>query len=246
MKVEITTPVLISGSLIVLLCSFAHAQWNVVSGAPPLSSIVREMEKAQSEHRPRTPYQVIREYRLSGTKTSSANANVVAQVDFRLPAGKDYSIQKWSGSSRGKQIVERVLDHETGATGPDPAQSALSIDNYDFALVGETVLAGRPSYLLKLKPRRREKDLIAGTAWVDKDSFRILQVEGEVAKAPSWWLKSVRIRMSFGDFAGTWLQTSMEAVADVRLFGSHTLISRILDYRGTDISASTILVPKSR
>jgi hypothetical protein len=52
--------------------------------------------------------------------------------------------------------------------------------------------------------------------------------------------------MSFGDFAGTWLQTSMEAVADVRLFGSHTLTSRILDYRVEDVSASTTLVPKPR
>lgn len=242
----ITNPVLIVGSLITLLCTVADAQWNVSSGTPPLSSIVRGMENAQSELQPRTPYQIIREYRLSGAKTSSADANVVAQLDFRPPTGKDYSIQKWSGCTRGKQIVQRILDHETGATRPNPAQTALSSDNYDFALVGETVLAGRPSYVLELKPKRKEKDLIVGTAWVDKGTFRILQIEGEVAKAPSWWLKSVRIRMSFGDFGGTWLQTSMEAVADVRLFGPHTLSSRMLDYRGTDISASRIMVPKSR
>ena len=54
---------------------------------------------------------------------------------------------------------------------------------------------------------------------MDKSTFRILQIEGEAAKTPSWWLRSVRIRMSFGDFAGTWLQTSMEVVSDVRLFG---------------------------
>jgi hypothetical protein len=49
--------------------------------------------------------------------------------------------------------------------------------------------------------------------------------------------------MSFGDFSGVWLQTSMEAVADVRLLGFHTLTSRILDYRGSDMSASTELAP---
>ncbi len=85
--------------------------------------------------------------------------------------------------------------------------------------------------------------MILGQAWVDKRSFFILHIEGEVAKAPPWWLRSVRVKLSFGDLSGTWLQTSMEAVADVRLLGSHTLTSRILDYRGTDMSASTMLAP---
>ena len=246
MKVEITNPILIVGSLITLLCSFAQGQRKAGSEAPSLSSIVRQMENAQAQLPPQTPYQVIREYHLSGTKTSSANVNVIAQVDFRPPTGTDYSIQEWSGSTRGKQIVQRVLDHETGATRPNPDQSALSSDNYDFVLAGETVVVGRPCYVLELRPKRREKDLLSGTVWVDKSSFRILQIEGEAAKSPSWWLRGVRIRMSFGDFAGTWLQTSMEAVADVRLFGSHTLTSRILDYRVEDVSASTILLTKPR
>ena len=246
MKVAITRPVLIVGSLITLFCGSGQGQRNVGTGVLSVSSIVRQMQKAQAQLQPQTPYQVIREYHLCGMKTSSANVDVIAQVDFRPATGKGYSIQKWSGSTRGKQIVQRVLDHETGAITPNPAQSAFSSDNYDFVLVSETVLVGRPSYVLELRPRRREKDLVSGTVWVDKSSFRILQIEGEAAKTPSWWLRSVRIRMSFGDFAGTWLQTSMEAVSDVRLFGPHTLTSRILDYRVEDVSASTTLVPKPR
>jgi hypothetical protein len=121
------------------------------------------------------------------------------------------------------------------------ARTALTSDNYDFMFLGETVLDGRPCYVLGLKPKRIEKDLISGTASVDKRSFFILHIEGETAKAPSWWLKSVRVKLSFGDLSGTWLQTSMEAVADVRFLGSHTLTSHVLDYRGTDISASTAL-----
>jgi hypothetical protein len=69
-------------------------------------------------------------------------------------------------------------------------------------------------------------------------------IEGETAKAPSWWLKSVRVKFSVGDLYGTWLQTSMEAVADVRLLGFHTLTSNLLDYRGTHMSASTMLAPR--
>ena len=96
----------------------------------------------------------------------------------------------------------------------------------------------RPCYPHGLKPKRKDKDLILGTAWVDKSSLLVLHIEGETAKSPSWWVRSVQIKLSFGDLSGTWLQTGMEAVADVRLFGTHTLTSRILDYLDIFISAS--------
>jgi hypothetical protein len=92
---------------------------------------------------------------------------------------------------------------------------------------------------LGLKPRRKEKDLISGEVWVDKHSFFVRQIEGEVAKTPSWWLTKVRVKLVFADLQGTWLQISMEAVADVRIVGPHTLTSRILDYRGADVVALT-------
>jgi hypothetical protein len=243
MKPAMKRPLLKMVGLFPLLYCFAIAQQSAIPAAPSLTSIVQGLEKSQSEVRRQTPYQVIREYNLFGGKSSSANADVVAQVDFKPPIGKDYSIQKWSGSTRGKQIVQRVLDHETEASKGDQSRTALTRDNYDFTLMGETVLDGRPCYVLGLQPKRKEKDLVSGSAWVDKSSFLLLHLEGETARTPSWWLKNVRIKLSFGDISGTWLQTSMEAVADVRLLGLHTLRSRILDYRGSDISASMNLAP---
>ena len=213
MKLEITRPLLKMAWLTPLLCCFAVAQQ---SANADLIAVVQGMEKAQTEQQGHSPYQVIREYRLFGAKSSSANADVVAQVDFKPPSTKGYNIQKWSGSSRGKQIVQRVLDHEMEASKGNQARTALTNDNYDFILIGETVLDGRPCYVLGLKPKRKERELISGAAWVDKRSYFILHIEGETARS---------------------------AVADVRLLGSHTLTSRILDYRGIDMSASTTLAP---
>jgi hypothetical protein len=240
MTPAITTSLLKMAGLTSLLCCFAIAQQNAnTPAAPPsLTSILEGMEKAQSEVRQQTPYQVIREYSLSGMKSSGADADVVAQVDFTPPTGKNYSIQKWSGSARGKQVVQRVLDHEMEASKDIQSRAALSRDNYDFTLMSDAVLDGRPCHVLGLKPKRKEKDLVSGLAWVDKSSFLILHLEGETAKTPSWWLKSVQIKLSFGDVSGMWLQTNMEAVSDVRLLGVHTLRSRMLDYRSSDISAS--------
>ena len=81
-----------------------------------------------------------------------------------------------------------------------------------------------------------------GEAWIDKHSSFVRQIEGEVAKTPSWWLRRVRVKLVLAELEGTWLETSMEAMADVGIVGPHTLTSRILDYRGESKVASTTRV----
>jgi len=240
MTVRVTIRRLTLGALIGVFCCPGVAQKATRVGTMSLGSIVKALEKTQAGIHPTVSYQEIREYRLFSANDSSANSNVVAEVDFRPPSRKDYRIQKSSGSNRGLQVVRRILDNEVEtASNGNQGRTVLNRDNYDFDYIGEVILDGQPCYLLGLKPRRREKKLISGEVWVDKHSFLVRRIEGEVAKTPSWWLKKVRVKLTFADLNGTWLQASMEAVADVRIFGSHTLTSHILDYRGTDEVAST-------
>ncbi len=103
MTPAIITPLLKMAGLTLLLCCFAIAQQRANTGALSLTSIIQAMENSQSDVRRQVPYQVIREYSLSGMKTTSANADVVAQVDFNPPTGKDYSIQKWSAAREGSR-----------------------------------------------------------------------------------------------------------------------------------------------
>jgi hypothetical protein len=237
---------LLNTFLLAFLCSGALGQQSSNSATPSLPSIIDGVERAQSQVHPQVAYQLIREYRLFGAKSSSSDSEVVAEVDFRPPSSKRYNIQTHSGSSRGEQIVRRILDHEVEATtaskSPETHTSAVNRENYDFTYVGETVLDNQACYLLGLKPKRKDKDLISGQAWVDKNSFLVRHIEGEVAKTPSWWLKTVHVKLAFAYLDGTWLQTNMEAVADVRFVGPHTLTSRVLDYRGADVVASRISV----
>jgi len=230
----------INGALVALLSSSGVAQKAAYPGTMPLDVIVQSIQKAQSAVHPQGSYQIIREYRLSGSKDSKADSQVVAEVNFKPPASEGYTIQRYSGSSRGQQLVRSVLDHEVEVTSRNNKDhSAISRDNYTFSYVGEAMLDGQPCYVLGLKPKRADKDLILGHVWVDKHSFLIRQIQGDVEKTPSWWLKRVRITLVFADLEGTWVQKSMEAVADVRLVGTHTLTSRILDYRREDEVAAT-------
>jgi hypothetical protein len=230
-----------NGALMGLLCSTGGAQNS--EPPMPLEAIIQSMQRAQAAARPQASYQIIREYRVFGARNSKADSEVVAEVNFKPPASKGYRIQKSSGSNRGQQLVRSILDREVEAASKNSKPSnAISTDNYIFNYVGEATLDGHPCYVLGLKPKRREKELISGEVWVDKHSFFVRQIEGEVEKTPSWWLKNVRLKLVFADLEGIWVQTSMDAVADVRIVGAHTLTSRILDYRREDqVAAIPIL-----
>ena len=225
------------GASVTLLCCGAVAQGNAYAAGVPLSRIVDALEKAQAGVRPTVSYQVVREYRLSGSTDSRSDSDVVAEVDVRPPAEKNYRIQKSSGSDRGLQVVRRVLDHEVAAAG-NQGRTAFTRDNYDFSYIGDTVLDGQTCYLLGLQPKRREADLVNGRVWVDKRSFVVRHIEGELAKSPSWWLRRVSVKLSFDEVGGAWLQTGMEATAEVRVAGTHILRSRTLDYRPANDFAS--------
>lgn len=213
---------------------------NASAPAPPINSLVRRMQDAQEGARPQVAYQEIRKYRLFPSNNSNAASEVVAEVDFRMPSTKNYSIQQSTGSGRAEEVVRHILHHEAraAAEGQHVPDSAVTGRNYDFSYLGQGEVDGQPCYLVQLTPRRKDKNLIAGTAWVDSRSFLIRQLEGDLVKSPSWWIKKVHVKLNFGDVAGTWVQTAVWALADVRVFGSHTLTSELVDHRNVEVVAS--------
>jgi hypothetical protein len=239
-----TTPILRIGFVGAILCMCACAQElprEAATSNPKLASIVEQMEKAQLEAKPTASYQVFRQYRLFGARSSSPTSEVLAEVDYLPPNRKSYVIQKRMGSSRGEDVVRRILQHESQmvAAGKSWSGAAINRENYSFSYLGKATLDGNPCYLLGLDPKRKESELISGKAWVDERSFLVHHIEGQMAKNPSWWLKKVDLKIDFADFGGAWLQTGMEAVADVRFLGSQALKSQTVDAHVGDVLGQT-------
>ena len=189
---------------------------------PELNTIVQRMEQASRENRERyRAYVITREYRLYGSGDQNPSSKVSADVSFVPPNTKEFTITKSEGSSRGETIVQHILEAEqkNAATG----QSALSRDNYDFKLEGEGALDGHDCFVLGLNPKRKEKSLIIGLAWVDKNTYLVHRMQGQLAKMPSWWIKSVEVTVDFSDVSGMWLHTHTSASANVRIVGQQTL-----------------------
>lgn len=188
------------------------------------------MEQAQAEsHAHMSPYSVIREYKFFGDDQQHAKSQVVAKVDFAPPNQKDYTIEKSSGSGQGEKITRKVLDHEKQMTKGDES-GALNRENYDFEYLRTEALNGRQAYVLKLEPKHSDKNLIKGFAWIDAETYHPLRIEGEPAKSPSFWVKNLKLSLTFGKVGDMWLQTGTQAVANVRFLGQHTMIARDVNY----------------
>jgi len=224
---------LLSCSLILML---SFPSWGQ-SANLTLDQIVANMQRAEAAFRDQgIAYTVIREYQLSAQGAQHPSSDVVAQVNVLSPSAKDYSIVKSEGSDRGAGIVRKVLDHEAQMAGQSE-QHEISGRNYDFALLGRETVDGHDCYVLQLRPKREAVELINGKAWIDAQNFAMRQIQGSTAKNPSIWLKGLTLTINYGQVNGVWVQTSTQAVADVRFAGPHVLTSRELDVRPALLSA---------
>ena len=221
-----------------LVAGMASASPQTESSVPTAETIIARMAQARAENRARLrPYIVTRNYKLFGKDGSKAKSEVIADVAFVPPDSKEYTIQETNGSGLGKIIVHHMLENEAEVT-KHYVSTDLSADNYDFCFIREADVSGQHCYVLELLPRRKEKHLLHGDIWVDANTYLLRRFEGETAKTPSWWVRDVSVTFVYGDVGGMWLQTASEAVANVRILGRSTMVSRDVKYKITEIVAT--------
>ncbi len=218
---------------IIAIAAAALGQAPATGTAPPaaepsLDQIVTHVEQVQAQnHESARAYLATREFDLFTKDQLQPTSKVIAEIDYQPPATKKYEIRQSTGSGQGERVVRHVLDSEADMS-KNAEESDITRHNYEFQLLGNDQLNGVPAYVLRLKPKRDDKRLVDGRAWVDTRNFQILRVEGKLSKNPSWWLKEVNVRIDYGDEGGNWMQKDSQAVAQVRFFGPHTLVSRAL------------------
>lgn len=216
------------------------------SATPDLSTIISHLEQAQAENRAATrAYVVTRDYQLFKDGEKQPQSTVIAEVSFLPPDTKTYEIRQSSGTGTGEKVVRKVLNHEKEMA-DDRGEHDLSRKNYDFAYVGMQGLNGVRCYVLHVHPRRADKNLLEGLAWIDAATFLPRRVEGTPSKSPSWWVKDLQLRMDYGPVAGMWLPLGNLAKVDIRIFGKHTFIGRDIEYQTSESVARVAAPPRSR
>jgi len=126
-------------------------------------------------------------HRFEGTRVYSLHyrgfphnydAEMVVNLSYESPARKEFTVVSQSGS---KFIVERVfkkmLESEKEA-GKDQSRTALSEQNYEFALVGHEENPEGGRYILSVTPKSKNKFLYRGKVWIDAADFAVVKIEG--------------------------------------------------------------------
>jgi hypothetical protein len=205
-----------TGFVAAALCLTAMAQEGTRAHSDSdVSAVAQQLEKSQRSPRREIPYEVVRNYRFYSGGSAQSSSEVVAEIQY-LGGDETYVVQK-------RTVTSTAL---------------LTGENYVLTDLEQGTIDGQSHYLLGLTPKRRQKELIAGRAWIDKWSFLVRRIEGQLAKSPSWWLKNVYVKLDFVNLSGTAVQTTMEASADVRLIGKQILRSQTLDYRRINLVAT--------
>ena len=182
-------------------------------------------------------YSSIRSYHLECHCLSHKKADMIVRVDYQAPNKKDFTIVSESGSASVRnKVFKKLLEAEQESTQPENQQrSAITSENYTFALVEDQKTEAGEVYVLNAQPRTKNKFLFRGRIWVDAKDFAITRVEGEPAVNPSWWTVKTDFKRSYQKTGEFWLPELNESTTKVRIFGTAVLTINYGDYELTKI-----------
>lgn len=214
------------------------ASAQTIDAIPSVETIATHMAEARSANNGRfRPYIVTRDYAMFRKETNEAESQVTADITLISPDVRTYTIEKSNGSGLGQKIVRRLLEGEM-ADAKDSRSTDISQDNYDFRFIRAEDVDDQRCYMLELVPKRKDKNLLRGNAWVDANTYLLRRVEGSVVKTPSWLLKDLHIVLLYGDVGGMWIQTGSKATANVWIIGESIMTSRDVKYEMSEVVAA--------
>jgi outer membrane lipoprotein-sorting protein len=176
-------------------------------------------------------YAGMRRYVLENHKFHK-RAEMLVQVQGDRDGTKHFEVVSedgWGGAR--KHVFHKMLESETETSRPEIRASARLVpENYDFALVGTELVAGRAAYVLEIKPKQNEKYLFQGRIWVDAEDYALVRAEGKPAKKPSFWTKSIHFVQVYQKCGPNWFPVSTQSVTEAHLFGATDVSIEYFDY----------------
>lgn len=214
---------------------------SVKSAPLALDDVVRNLQQKNAERAAALEeFGGTRVYRMQYRGIpSDHDAEMVVTMTFHSPAAKQFSIVSQTGS---KFIVDHVfmklLEGEQEAASPENRRrTALSTENYDFALAGYESSPDGGRYILDLLPKTKNKFLYRGKIWVDDKDFAVVHIEGEPGKNPSFWIKKTEIDHRYVKVDDFWLPAENHTESVIRLGGRAILNIEYKDYKITRATA---------
>ena len=176
-------------------------------------------------------YSSVRRYAVF-EKDKPSDAEIKVKMDYSSPSTKRFQVISRSGAGWIDRWVFRSLirSEQEAAGGKSKAASAITTANYESKLLGDEQQQARDCYVLELHPKRRDKFLIDGKIWVDKQDFAIVKLEGEPARSLSMWVTRAHLVREYQKVGEFWLPLQDATQAQIRFVGEYILQIDYGDY----------------
>jgi hypothetical protein len=163
----------------------------------------------------------------------SRDAEMTVRMTFQAPDKKEFTVVEEAGSKIFiDRVLKKLMQSEQDAMEADNGRrSALTMENYDFAVVDYESWAGRSCYVLQVRPRHSNKFLYQGKIWVDAAEFAVVHIEAEPARNPSLWIKKTQIEHDYVKVGDFWFPAKNQTESQIRLGGRASLTIDYTNYR---------------
>jgi hypothetical protein len=173
-----------------------------------------------------------REYILENHRFDK-RAEMLVSITCDRSGEKRFEVISEDGwKSANKRVLRQMVETESDSSRPETRPTnRITSDNYSFRMIETSPIEGRMAYTIEAIPKRKDKSLFRGRIWVDTEDYALARVEGEPAKNPSFWTKSVRFVQQYFKSGPFWFPQSTTSVSNARIFGATDVSIRYFDYR---------------
>jgi hypothetical protein len=172
---------------------------------------------------------------LGGTR----DATLTVRMSFEAPFRKRFTVVEQEGSKiMIDRVLKKLMQSEQEAIDEDNRRSsALTVENYEFAIVDYETRPGGAYYVLQVTPRHMNKFLYKGKIWVDAKEFAVVHLEVEPARNPSFWIKKTKIEHDYVKIGDFWFPAKNRTESQIRFGGRADLTIDYTDYKVTSVTA---------
>ena len=225
-----------------LLCVSLPGLAQSIETKPSADQVVATMLARNSQRESQSSgYTGTRQYVFYNHKLNK-RAEMLVSVTCDPDGTKSFSVLSEDGwKSADKHVFRKMLESESESSQPTTREeSQINSKNYSFETMELTTVENRPTYVIDVVPKRRDKYLFRGKIWVDAEDYALVRAEGEPAKNPSFWTRHVRFVQQYKKAGAFWFPVSTTSVTDAFIFGTTDVSIRYFDYAPVSHTAHRI------
>ena len=187
-----------------------------------------------------------REYILENHRFNK-RAEMQVRINCDRNGQKRFEVISEDGwKSANKRVLRPMVETESDSSRPQiRAKNRINSENYSFRMIETSLIEGRMAYMIEAIPKREDKSLFRGRIWVDTEDYALVRVEGEPAKSPSFWTKSVHFVQQYHKSGPFWFPVATTSVTEAWIFGATTVDIHYFDYAPNSETVPGLVGPVS-